>query len=61
VFNTSRQVAGALAVAVFGALTAGSAGFVHGQRISLIITAGIAVVTAVAAVALKPPAHHAIR
>jgi DHA2 family methylenomycin A resistance protein-like MFS transporter len=53
VFNTSRQVGGALAVAVFGALTATAGGFLHGQRISLTITAGVALASAAAALALK--------
>lgn len=52
VFNTSRQVGGALAVAVFGALTAASGGFGHGQRISLTIVAAVAVATAAAALGL---------
>jgi MFS family permease len=52
VFNTSRQVGGALAVAVFGALTATAGGFLHGQRISLAIIAAIALATAVAALSL---------
>jgi EmrB/QacA subfamily drug resistance transporter len=52
VFNTSRQVGGALAVAVFGALLAGSGGFVHGLRISLLLTAAVALVAAAAAAGL---------
>jgi sugar phosphate permease len=35
IFNTSRQVGGALAVAVFGALLASPAGFLAGMRASL--------------------------
>jgi sugar phosphate permease len=58
VFNTSRQVGGALAVAVFGALLANRANVVHGLRESLVIAAVVAaVVAAAAAVAnllLKP-------
>ena len=42
VFNTSRQLGGALAVAVFGALVAQPAGFIHGLRLSLTIAAAIA-------------------
>ncbi|MGQ7296991.1 MFS transporter [Quadrisphaera sp. KR29] len=42
VFNTSRQLGGALAVAVFGALLAASAGFQTGLRISLALTAAVA-------------------
>jgi MFS family permease len=43
VFNTSRQLGGALAVAVFGALVGQSAGFVHGLRLSLTIAAVVAI------------------
>ncbi|MER7009389.1 MFS transporter [Dactylosporangium sp. NPDC000555] len=39
VLNTIRQVGGAIAVAVFGALVAGQAGFSAGMRISLVIAA----------------------
>ena len=42
VFNTSRQLGGALAVAVFGALLSTPAGFLHGLRTSLLIAAVIA-------------------
>jgi MFS family permease len=41
VFNTARQVGGALAVAVFGALLADSTYFMHGLRASLLIAAGV--------------------
>ncbi|MFD6532111.1 MFS transporter [Streptomyces sp. NPDC060184] len=46
VFNTSRQVGGALAVAVFGALLSGSAGFEHGLRLSLLLAAIVALASA---------------
>ncbi len=46
IFNTSRQVGGALAVAVFGALLASSAGFVTGLRVSLLIAAAVALAAA---------------
>jgi MFS transporter, DHA2 family, methylenomycin A resistance protein len=49
VLNTSRQVGGALAIAVFGALLADRATFLHGLRVSLLIAAAIAAVTAIAA------------
>jgi DHA2 family methylenomycin A resistance protein-like MFS transporter len=55
VFNTRRQVSGALAVAVFGSLLSASAGFQHGLRISLLITAGAAVITATTATLLPSP------
>ncbi|MEV0830360.1 MFS transporter [Nonomuraea rubra] len=49
VFNASRQIGGALAVAVFGTLIAAPAGFEHGLRVSLILAAIVALGTAVAA------------
>jgi len=55
VFNTSRQVGGALAVAVFGALLANQATFTHGLHASLLIAAAAAVVAAGAAAALRAP------
>jgi DHA2 family methylenomycin A resistance protein-like MFS transporter len=56
VFNTSRQIGGALAVAVFGALLASNGGFVHGLRVSLVIAAAVAALVAVAATRLTT--HH---
>jgi MFS family permease len=50
-FNTSRQVGGALAVAVFGALLA-SGGFVHGLRLSLLLATFVAGLAAAAATRL---------
>jgi EmrB/QacA subfamily drug resistance transporter len=46
VFNTSRQVAGALAVAVFGALLAQPGTFLPGLHASLLIAAGVALAAA---------------
>jgi MFS transporter, DHA2 family, methylenomycin A resistance protein len=46
VFNTSRQVGGALAVAVFGALLAQPATFTQGLRTSLLLAAGVALAAA---------------
>src|SRR6266511_4348530 len=43
VFYTSRQLGGALAIAVFGALLAQPAGFTHGLRLSLSIAAAVAI------------------
>jgi EmrB/QacA subfamily drug resistance transporter len=57
VFNTSRQVGGALAVAIFGALLAHGA-FMSGLRASLLIAAAVALLTAAAATALRPVRHH---
>ena len=56
VFNTSRQVGGALAVAVFGALLANRAMFMHGMQVSLLLAAAVAL-AAVAASLLLKPAH----
>ena len=50
VFNTSRQLGGALAVAVFGALLAAPAGFQTGPRLSLLIAAAIEIAAALTAV-----------
>jgi len=49
VFNTSRQVGGALAVAVFGALLASRVTFLHGLQVSLLIAAGVVLAAAAAA------------
>ncbi|GAA1698255.1 MFS transporter [Streptomyces yatensis] len=46
VFNASRQIGGALAVAVFGALITSRSGFQHGLRISLALAAAIALLAA---------------
>jgi EmrB/QacA subfamily drug resistance transporter len=59
VFNTSRQLGGALAVAVFGALVAEPDSFMRGQRLSLLIAAAVASVAAVASLLLRAaPAGH---
>jgi EmrB/QacA subfamily drug resistance transporter len=49
VFNTSRQVGGALAVAVFGALLARQPDLASGLRISLLVAAAVALAAAAAA------------
>lgn len=49
VFNTSRQIGGALAVAAFGTLLATSATFHHGFTISLLVAAIIGAVASVTA------------
>jgi MFS family permease len=56
VFNTSRQLGGALTVAVFGALLATPAGFVSGLRISLLIAAAVALTAAALSLLLSPRA-----
>ena len=48
VFNTSRQIGGALAVAVFGALLARSPTILQGLRISLLIAMTLALAAAAA-------------
>ena len=52
VFNTSRQVGGALAVAVFGSMLARSTTFLQGFATSLLIAAGLALVMAILATRL---------
>jgi MFS transporter, DHA2 family, methylenomycin A resistance protein len=54
-FNTSRQVGGALAVAVFGGLVAGRGGFLAGARTSLLVAAAVAALAAGAALLLPSP------
>src|SRR6516225_1938218 len=55
-FNTSRQIGGALAVAVFGALLGDRASFLHGVRASLLIAALVALAAAAASLLLTPAA-----
>jgi MFS family permease len=55
VFNTSRQVGGALAVAVFGALLAGQAGVITGLHDSLLIAAAVALGAAGTNLLLRTP------
>jgi MFS transporter, DHA2 family, methylenomycin A resistance protein len=57
VFNTSRQIGGALAVAVFGALLANQATFIQGMRTSLLIAAGVAFATAITSRLLTSPSR----
>jgi DHA2 family methylenomycin A resistance protein-like MFS transporter len=54
VLNTCRQLGGALAVAVFGALVAHRETFMHGLRASLLITALLLLATTAASLLLKP-------
>ena len=58
VFNSSRQLGGALAIAVFGALVAQPAGFIHGLRVSLAIAAVVALAAAAASRLLTTPTNH---
>jgi EmrB/QacA subfamily drug resistance transporter len=55
VFNTSRQAGGALAIAVFGALLADRATFLHGLRVSLLIAAAVALAAAAVSRLLHSP------
>ena len=54
-FNTSRQLGGALAIAVFGALLAQPAGLTHGVRVSLLIAAAVATIAAATSRLLTAP------
>jgi MFS transporter, DHA2 family, methylenomycin A resistance protein len=54
VFNTSRQVGGALAIAVFGALLAHQATFLPGLRASLLIAAGVVLAASAVSVLIRP-------
>jgi MFS transporter, DHA2 family, methylenomycin A resistance protein len=53
VFNTSRQIGGALAVAVFGILLAHRATFIHGERLALLIAAAVVLSAAAASLSLE--------
>jgi EmrB/QacA subfamily drug resistance transporter len=53
VFNTSRQIGGALAVALFGAFLSGGS-VLHGLRMSLLTAAAVAIATAVPSLRLRP-------
>lgn len=53
VLNASRQLGGALSVAVLGAMVSPHAQFLHGLRTSLLIAALLVVLTAAASVLLK--------
>jgi MFS family permease len=57
VLNTSRQVGGALAIAVFGALLTNRATFLPGLRDSLLIAAGVVLVAAAASGTIRPSAQ----
>ena len=57
VFNTSRQVGGALAIAVFGTLVASRATFLPGLRVSLLIAAGVVIAAAAVSVRIRPAAE----
>src|SRR4051794_12057492 len=54
VFNTFRQVGGAMGIAVFGALIADDTQFVAGMQTSLTIAAGLLLLAVAAAARLRP-------
>ena len=56
VLNASRQLGGALAIAVFGVLTTAFGNFLTGLRTSLIISAVLLLLTMLAATALPSTA-----
>ena len=53
IFNTFRQVGGAVAIAVLGGLLAGASSFVPGLQLSFVIAASVVVAAAVAAAFLR--------
>src|SRR5205823_9709218 len=59
VLNTCRQLGGALAVAVFGALVAQRETFVQGMQVSLVLAAVLLLVTTAASLQLHGKASHA--
>jgi DHA2 family methylenomycin A resistance protein-like MFS transporter len=59
VLNTCRQLGGALAVAVFGALVAHRETFVQGMQVSLVIAAVVLLATTAASLRLHGKGSHA--
>lgn len=57
VFNTFRQVGGAMAIAVFGALIADRAHFVTGMQTSLVIAAALLFAAVLAGTRIRPTAR----
>jgi DHA2 family methylenomycin A resistance protein-like MFS transporter len=59
IFNTFRQVGGAVAIAIFGALVAAPSGFLPGMRVSLGLAAAALLVTGLGFLTLGPmkPTH----
>jgi DHA2 family methylenomycin A resistance protein-like MFS transporter len=54
VFNTSRQLGGALAIAIFGALLSAQESLMPGLRLSLLLAAGIAIAAGAVSLLLRP-------
>ncbi|NAZ81565.1 MFS transporter [Kineococcus sp. R8] len=61
VFNTFRQIGGAVAIAVFGALIAEPAGFLPGLRTSLLVCAALLLLTAVNSLRIGAPVSTALQ
>jgi DHA2 family methylenomycin A resistance protein-like MFS transporter len=59
VFNTFRQVGGAVAIAVFGTLLANSVTFVTGMQTSFVIAASLLLVTALVSLRIPSQPHAA--
>ena len=57
VLNTSRQVGGAVAIAVYGALLT-NLGFLDGLRTSLLIAGLLLLATTLASLTLRPASQH---
>jgi DHA2 family methylenomycin A resistance protein-like MFS transporter len=57
VFNTFRQVGGAVAIAVFGALIADPTRFTAGLQTSLTIAAAILLTTVAVSLRIRPAKH----
>lgn len=58
VFNTFRQVGGAVAIAVFGAFIANPATFIPGMQLSFTIAAAALLVAALISLRIRTPQHH---
>ena len=54
VFNTFRQVGGAVAIAIFGALIADRTHFVTGMQVSLTIAAAVLLATVLISLRIRP-------
>lgn len=61
VFNTFRQVGGAVAIAVFGAFLADRTHFIAGTQLSFVLAAAIIAAAAIAAVFIRTPTQGASR
>jgi MFS transporter, DHA2 family, methylenomycin A resistance protein len=57
VFNTFRQVGGAIAIAIFGALIADRTHFITGMQTSLAIAAALLLATVAISFRIRPTRH----